>query len=129
MRQVTMFVLGASDLTEKVNMRKFKVNAEDEIRTWVDANHVTHGDFIRSKIKGSLQLLFLSATEYNQFVTLVNDTRGNDGKYQVEVYVDSRGESVEINAFLEFTTNTVFANDAYNGVPMVFQVDVKLEEE
>ncbi len=129
MRQVTMFVLGASDLTEKVNMRKFKVNAEDEIRTWVDANHVTHGDFIRSKIKGSLQLLFLSATEYNQFVTLANETRGNDGKYQVEVYVDSRGESVEINAFLEFTTKTVFANDAYNGVPMVFQVDVKLEEE
>ena len=129
MSSTVLFTVNSTDYSSNVNRRKYNVNSEDEISQWVDANHVTHGDLIRSKVSGSIVLLFIGATAYNAFVTSMNTARGTDGKYAISVYVNNKNATVNINAFLDFSVETVFANEAYEQAPVVFQVTVRLEEE
>ena len=129
MPTISLFGIGSTDYSNYVNKRKFKVNDINEITKWVDANHVTHGEFVRTRISGSFSMSFLTATEYNSFVTVANAAKGTDGKYAITIFVVNRNATATVNAFLDFSVKTAFKNDAYGGTAAVFQVDVKLEEE
>ncbi len=124
-----MFKIGNTDYSTYVIKRKHKVNDTKEINTWTDANHKTHSDLIRTRATGSITLSFFSATDYNNFVSVVNSAQGNDGKFAVTVYVNNRNTSVTMNAFLTFSVKTAFQSSDYGGEPAMFQVDIKLEEE
>ena len=126
----SLFIINETDFTEYVNRRSYTMHENNIIGTWVDVNHVTHGDLLRKKVKGSFKMMFTNALKYNEFVTCVNQNRKADSKVPVTVYVDGRNAVASFNAFLDVSNvKPIFSNDAYGGNPVVFGVTVSVEEE
>ena len=127
-----LFYVDDVDFSDAVNTRDYKVNWEDEVETWTDANRKTHGTVIRKRISGTLQLLFTSHTQYNYFVDCMTAAKTPEGKYYIGVHVNNEATSTMIHkfyAFVDFSTKVVYATKAFHRLPVVAQVDLKIEEE
>lgn len=87
----TEYEQGWIDFTDKITFGSYDINYEDTEEDWTDADYVTHRIVPRSKIKGSLELLFSSKYDYNKFLQLIKMNRAvnGNGYTQLKVHVNN----------------------------------------
>ena len=91
--------IGTIDITEYINESSYVMNSDPITGEWVDANHVTHRDEYRRKIKGSFDLTFVTQQDYNDFIDLLHDNTAGVVTI-ITVYVgDDINDLVTINAY------------------------------
>lgn len=88
------FLVRGEDYSDHVIAGTYAVNAQDEYKSWQDANGTTHRDTIRSKVVGSFDMYFKSAFEVEQFVSLLHG-RQSEG-VDLTVSVNGMGEHQSI---------------------------------
>lgn len=90
-----------TDFTDKVTLGSYDVNYEDTEEDWTDADYVTHRIVPRSKIKGSLELLFSTKYDYNKFLQLIKMNRivNGNGYTQLKVHVNNDIDIYEEDLF------------------------------
>lgn len=98
-----IFKIGATDYTPKLIRQDYDVEVRDVTETWVDANYLTHNEVVRTRVSGTVRLLFQSPAEYNAFQTDLAAVRAADGTYTLDV----RATNKESTASLEHITATL----------------------
>ena len=85
------------DFTSNIVAPTYDVNYEDVNEDWEDANYVTHRIVPRTKVKGSLELLFASKYDYNNFIRLLqlNSKINGNGYTQLRLQVNNNLEDSE----------------------------------
>ena len=78
--------LGTTDITNYINETSYKIDSVPVEHTWTDANYMSHTDELRRRIEGSFDLAFRSDTEYNSFLTLLNEYKSGN-LLRITVYV------------------------------------------
>ena len=75
-----------TDITQYINHKTYKVDSVPVEHVWTDANHIDHTDELRRRVEGSFELAFLSDTDYNSFLTLLNGSKSGN-LLTIQVYV------------------------------------------
>lgn len=91
-----------NDVSNRIIAGSYNVNSADEYQSWVDANGLTHRQFIRSRIKGSFDMLFKDQTEYNAFLSVLASAKRTDLSYKITLNVNNTNEFVTKWFFLNF---------------------------
>lgn len=104
----------ATDISQYINYTTYKVDSEPVYNEWIDANYTTHRDEVRRRIKGSFQLAFVTDTDYNAFLTLLNNNKSGN-LLRIKVYVGSDINSMQdiICHYSLKTDSRKEANDSY----------------
>lgn len=68
MKKVTLLEINNKDYTSKIKVPTYRVNADDTIDTWEDANYVKHYVLLHRHISGTFTLLFDNPDEYDEFL-------------------------------------------------------------
>lgn len=87
--------LGDTDITNYINESSYKVNSEPVYNEWTDANYRKHRDEVRRRVTGSFDLAFVNDTQYNSFLTLLNNNKTGN-VVSIKLYVGS-----DINALVD----------------------------
>lgn len=98
----------------------------DEVKQfveWTDANYAEHREYVRTKIGGSLEVVFENATKYNAFLAVINASV--DGLYTVEATITNTGETKIFEAYI--TTSASIQTNAF-GDPAFWNVTIEVSE-
>lgn len=98
----TMFMVGEEDYSSRVVAENYKISSKPEYELWTDANGREHRSKYRSRVSGTLEMLFLSINEYQDFIYLLESTQARDLTYPLTVYDNITEQSVEITGFIDF---------------------------
>lgn len=88
------------DFTRFITLPSYNVNYEDVEEDWEDADYVTHRIVPRSKITGSLELLFTDKYDYNNFIRLIRQNRVVNGAGYIRLRLQVNDN---LDNFSEFT--------------------------
>lgn len=89
------------DFTQYIPAPSYDVNLEDIDEDWTDANYVTHRIVPRTKIKGSLELLFTEKEQYNRFLKLLKMNKLVNGAGYTQL-------KVQVNDDIDIYSNEIF---------------------
>lgn len=118
------------DYTQYLRTEEYNMMRADVIDTWTDGNRITRGFVTRTRVSGSLRLVF-RASEYDTFLNNMQTAKNADGTYNVECHVnnDNTGtETVQVKAFIEMNSSVVFGIRLYEYVPTAMVVELQIEE-
>ena len=130
MADYKIFKINNVDYTQYLRTEEYNVMRADVIDTWTDGNRITRGFVTRTRITGSLRLVF-RASEYNTFLNNMQTAKNADGTYNIECHVnnDNTGtETVSIKAFIEMNRSVVFGLQSYEYIPTAMVVNIDIEE-
>lgn len=130
MADYQIFKIGNTDYTPYLRTEEYSVLREDVIENWVDANRITRGHVLRTRITGTVRLVF-RANEFNSFLTVWNSAKNADGTYTITVHVNNdstSNENIEINAFATMASSVVFGVKLYEYMPTAMVVEIEFEE-
>ena len=91
----------SGDLSRYADIQNFDVNQEEVFQEWTDGNWTDHREVVRTRISGTINLGFKTATDWNAFISLLNSNRTAAGYFPITVWVNNLGTSESINAFLD----------------------------
>lgn len=116
--------INSTDITKYINESSYVMNSEPVTSEWVDANHVTHRDEYRRKVKGSFDLTFVTQQDYNDFIDLLHDATAGIVTV-ITVYVgDDVNDLVTINAYCRMQMSkyrSISANYSFNRLKMTVE--------
>lgn len=130
MADYQIFKIGNTDYTPFLRTEEYSVLREDVIENWVDANRITRGHVLRTRITGSVRLVF-RANEFNSFLTVWNSAKNADGTYTITVHVNNdstSNENIEINAFATMASSVVYGVKMYEYMPTAMVIEIEFEE-
>lgn len=131
MADYQIFIVGSTyDYTPYLKTSDYNVQREDVIENWVDANRITRGHVLRTRITGSIRLVMEKAT-FNTFLTQWNASKNADGTVTIEVHVDNDQTStgtVSADVFATLSTRTLYAPVGYRYEPTAMDVTIDFEE-
>lgn len=130
MADYVIFKISSTDYTPYLRTDEYSVLEEDVIETWTDANRITRGHVLRTRITGSVRLVF-RASEFDSFLTTWNTAKNADGTYTFTVHVNNdstTNENIQITAFATMTSSVVFGTPAYGYIPTAMVVQIDFEE-
>lgn len=87
--------LGNTDITPYINYTSYKMASVPVYNEWTNANYEIIRDEVRRRIKGSFDLAFVTDTDYDTFIGLINDNKAGN-LLRIQVYVGS-----DVNALRE----------------------------
>lgn len=76
---LNLFMVGTIDYTNNIINGSFDVSKEDVAITWTDANLVEHQDITRTRIEGTMTMLFRSEQQYLDFIAEVERNKNREG--------------------------------------------------
>jgi len=97
-----MFMIDETDYSHRVVAENYKISKKPEYELWTDANGKEHRSKYRTRISGTLEMRFLSINEYQDFVTLLEETQGDDLTYPMTVWDNVGEQETEIVGFIDF---------------------------
>lgn len=121
-----MFKIGTTDYSSNVVAKNYKVGSYPEYELWTDANGKEHRSKYRSRIRGSLDLFFFNITEYQTFVTLLNNQIASDLTYSIIVYDCIAEAEATITAFIDYDPSRYRGADEAD---MVGQITLNIREQ
>lgn len=130
MANYKIFKINNVDYTQYVKTEEYNVLREDVIETWTDANRITRGHLLRTRITGNVQLVF-ETSDFNTFLTNMATAKNADGSYDIECHVnnDNTGtETVSATVFMTVSNSVVFGVKMYQYIPTAMVVNLEFEE-
>ena len=97
-----MFKVATTDYSNRVVAENYKISSKPEYELWTDANGHEHRSKYRARVSGTLEMKFLSITEYQTFLTLLASQQASDLTYSITVWDNLKEQEVTITAFIDF---------------------------
>lgn len=120
-----LFVIGTTDLTNRIVVPTYKVNRQPSYNEWTDANHQKHRDILRFVINGTFTVKFAVKEDYYNFIDLIQKNTGTDGSTPVSLYVNNCNQVFTTNVFITFDPENTLP---YYGVKSYDGFEVTIEE-
>lgn len=98
---MTFLSIGGTDVSSHIDIQEYKVNAEDVYDSWTDGNWVTHRVVTRTRVSGTCEVGFASATDYAAFVALLATARQPGGWYNINCYLHNKGANASVQAYID----------------------------
>lgn len=98
----TMFMIGETDYSHRVVAENYKISSKPEFELWTDANGKEHRSKYRSRVSGTLEMRFLTINEYQDFVTILENTQDDDLTYPMTVWDNIKEQETEIIGFIDY---------------------------
>ena len=73
-----LFKIGNTDYTNYIIDGTYDVNSEEINDTYTDASEVNHFIHLRNRVKGSLEMVFATQTEYSALVTAIASAKSQN---------------------------------------------------
>ena len=90
--------IGNTDITSYVQETTYTMNQFDEYEEWKDGNRTKHRETMRTYVEGSFDLVFVTETAFNNFLTLLNNNT-TDGVLTITVYVQNINQNKTCQMF------------------------------
>lgn len=106
--------IGDTDITEHINPKSYKVNAEADFTSWKDGNFNEHRLYKPEKVKGSFTVALYgkNGMTTSDFFTLWNSVVAHNVA-TLTVFVQNMNEEREIDCYFKFTGT--FHREMLNG--------------
>lgn len=131
MSDYQIFIVGTTaDYTQYLNTQDYNVMRADVLETWTDANHLTRGHILRTRISGSIRLVMRTAV-FEQFLTDWATAKNADGSHSIQVHVDNATTATEVTSadvFATMSTKVLYAPVGYSYEPTAMDVTIEFEE-
>lgn len=131
MSDYQIFIVGTTaDYTPYLNTQDYNVMRADVLETWTDANHLTRGHILRTRISGSIRLVMRTAV-FEQFLTDWATAKNADGSHSIQVHVDNATTATEVTSadvFATMSTKVLYAPVGYSYEPTAMDVTIEFEE-
>ena len=104
--------IGNTDITKWIQESTYDMNAEDVYEEWEDGNLHKHHSSVRDRVQGSFDLVFVTDSELDNFITLLNSNT-TENYVIITVWVSNKNASQECQMFYTFknTSNRQISND------------------
>lgn len=95
--------INGTDITDYINPKTYKMNAEKVYESWQDGNFIEHRIFVRDRIKGSFEVALYGqgGMTTQNFLDTWNGGVQN-GVATMLVYVQNTNQNEPIEAFFDF---------------------------
>lgn len=102
------FKVGNIDYSNNIEPEKYSINSVNEYKTWQDGNYREHRVPLRSRIKGSMSLWFVSngGADYNSFLQTLQENTDASGILTATLQVDNTNEEVETELYYTIKSET-----------------------
>lgn len=98
-----LFKIGNTDYTNYIIDGTYDVNSEEINDTYTDASEVNHFIHLRNRVKGSLEMVFATQTEYSALVTAIASAKSqNTNSWTVTVTPNNTLTQANIDCRLTF---------------------------
>lgn len=87
------------DYTKYIQEKTYNVEEHDEYEEWEDLNHKKHHSLKRTRVRGSMELAFVSK-DSNAYRAFYNNIRSSTSPTEIKTYVLTTGLMRTINAFV-----------------------------
>lgn len=131
MADYTIFKVNSTDYTPQLIRQDYHLTRADVVETWTDANYKTHLEVVRTRVTGSLKLLFQNTTEYDGFLTNLVAVRASNGTYTLQLHVDNSASTTALETIYAAVTvdvGTTYGTPMYGYYPTAFVATVTIEE-
>ena len=98
----TMFKVGTVDYTSRIVSGSYQIQTNDLYEEWTDANGRSHRMKYTEKTSGSLDLVFKTLQEYEDFMSNLASVKADDLSVSLVVLDNISSTEKEIDAFIEF---------------------------
>lgn len=111
--------IGTLDITPYIQESTYSINSFPISISWMDGNYKTHWDVVREKVAGSFELVFITQSDFNNFlsalaavtsggistISLDVKNKGTYGSYRVHYDLESilDREISSTNAYKRYT--------------------------
>lgn len=97
-------VVNGVDITEYINTKSYKMNADKDYESWLDGNRREHRIYTRTRIEGSFEVALYGKNNMltQNFLDLWNGAVDNEVVTML-VYVQNTNAMETIEAYFEFT--------------------------
>lgn len=120
-----VFKIGDNDYSAKVVMDTYNVNRIDIYTEWEDANGTVHRDVYRRRISGSFDMMIEKISEYQAFISDVQNHTENGGYVRCSVCVNNYNqEDVVANLFIDYAPIKTMQSNYTKGY-LTFTVNVE----
>ena len=118
--------VGNVDITEYINPKTYKMNAEKSYESWLDGNYKEHRIYTRTKVKGSFEVALYGKNNMKtqDFLNLWDSAVSND-VVTLLAYVQNINKNTAVQAYFEFSGK--FHREMING-DYCDVLTVKIEE-
>lgn len=99
-----LFSINGKDYTNNILNDSFEVLDEEIFNEWVDGNHTTHRDLLRSKASGTFKMMFRRLEEYEEFINRLHDSKTRGGYVVAVVHCNNTNDSKNCNLFIRTTS-------------------------
>lgn len=99
---LNLFTVGGVNFSAHIVRNSYKVNRVDEFEEWTDANYTTHRYAGRSRVKGSFELQFMKAADYNTFLSTMSTSKQSNGTYLPTLFINNTNGAESITCYLSF---------------------------
>lgn len=130
MANYTLLSINSVDYTKYVRTQEYSVLKADVMETWTDANHITHGHVLRTRLTGSIHLE-MPKTIYDAFLANLAAVKNSDGTHTILVHpnTDTTGTTiVSANVFIELSVRVVYGTVNYSYKPYGMDIQIEFEE-
>lgn len=97
-----MFKVGTVDYTSRIVSGSYQIQTNDLYEEWTDANGRSHRMKYTEKTSGSLDLVFKTLQEYEDFMSNLASVKADDLSVSLVVLDNISSTEKEIDAFIEF---------------------------
>lgn len=97
-----MFKAGEVDYSNRVVAENYKISSKPEYESWTDANGKEHRSKYRTRVGGTLEMKFLSISEYQTFIGVLNNLVSPSLTHSIQVWDNRKEQTVSIQAFIDF---------------------------
>lgn len=110
-----LVVVNGTDITDYIDKKSYKMNAEDPYESWLDGNYKEHRIYTRSKIRGSFTVTLYGQDnmDTSAFLQLWNGAVSNKVLTAL-VYVQNTDSNEAIEAYYSF--QGTFHREMVNGL-------------
>lgn len=98
-----MFKIGDIDYSNRVLSGSYAMQSNDVYDTWTDANLKEHRSSYRTKVSGSLDMLFKTIEEYQAFLDNLKNLKTNSLTYPITALDNLSNEEISFDGYLSFS--------------------------
>lgn len=124
-RETSIFKFGGMDYTHNV-LVPMTVNYKDIYEEFTDGNTKFCRQVLRKRIQGTINMLFQSSDEYDDFIRRLEYIKNAEGAILATVYVRNLRQAVQSYFYVDYDPPLV---DPLLGIKNVEPLQLKIEEQ
>lgn len=123
---MVLFQVGQLDITPFIVLNSYKVSAQPLFESWTDGDCVERRGVKRRKLKGTFNVKFFSAKDFNDFLEAVEAARTSGDYITATVYdVKSRTISENVTVFFDYEPPNVLPSA---GLADTEEIEIKITQ-